>query len=102
MGQQQQTTIYTGHVKTLSQHKGLSAPEQTERTKIPYSISVVLPAYNEEAIIQKTVTLVARALRNWTDDFEIVVVNDGSKDKTQDIVEQLAQVEPHLCVHTHL
>jgi glycosyltransferase involved in cell wall biosynthesis len=101
MGQQQKATTYAGHVKTLTQHQGLSAPEQTERNKIPYSISVVLPAYNEEAIIKKTVTMVARALRNWTDDFEIVVVNDGSKDKTQAIVEQIVQGEPHLCLRNH-
>ena len=86
------------HAKTLSPNKSMSTPEQTDRPTIPYSISVVLPAYNEEAIIQETITAVAMALKNWTADFEIVVVNDGSKDKTKDIVERLVRSEPHVCL----
>lgn len=88
-------------VKTLSQNKSVSVPEQTTQPTIPYSISVVLPAYNEEAIIHETITAVATALKNWTADFEIVVVNDGSKDKTKDIVERLARSEPHICLLNH-
>ncbi len=88
-------------VKTLIPHKSMSAPEQTEGPTIPYSISVVLPAYNEEAVIQETITAVAMALKNWTADFEIVVINDGSKDKTKDIVERLTQSEPRICLLNH-
>ena len=61
----------------------------------------MLPAYNEEAIIQKTITMVARALKNWTDDFEIVVINDGSKDRTRDIVERLAESDARIRLLNH-
>jgi glycosyltransferase involved in cell wall biosynthesis len=89
------------HVETLPVQKHVAAPETSERSTIPYSISVVLPAYNEEAIIHKTITIVARALKNWTDDFEIIVVNDGSKDQTKDIVERLAQSDPRIRLFNH-
>jgi glycosyltransferase involved in cell wall biosynthesis len=47
------------------------------------SISVVLPAYNEEALIADTVRNVAKALHELgVHDAEIIVVNDGSSDRT--------------------
>ncbi|WP_236022841.1 glycosyltransferase family 2 protein [Dictyobacter formicarum] len=69
--------------------------------KPSYSLSVVLPAYNEEAVIEKTVTTVATALRKWTDNFEIIVVNDGSKDHTRDIIERLIGDEPRVRLMHH-
>jgi len=63
----------------------------------------VLPAYNEEAIIQHTVHHVADVLRTLTDDFEIVVADDGSRDRTGAILQDLWAQEPelHLRVVTH-
>jgi hypothetical protein len=46
------------------------------------SISAVLPAFNEEAIIERTVRHVADVLRAQASDFEIIVSNDGSRDNT--------------------
>ncbi|HTI15513.1 MAG TPA: glycosyltransferase family 2 protein [Dictyobacter sp.] len=66
-----------------------------------FSLSVVLPAYNEEAVIEQTVSYVATALANWTNDFEIIVVNDGSKDRTEEIIERLALSDPHICLLHH-
>src|SRR5262245_12055913 len=60
------------------------------------SVSVVLPAYNEEAIIQHTVHHVAGVLRTLTDDFEIVVADDGSRDRTGAILQTLRAQEPEL------
>lgn len=105
MGQQHKRARWVGGIETLPTQKSLavsvSAPEPRERSIIPYSISVVLPAYNEEAIIQKTITIVEQSLRNWTDDFEIVVVNDGSKDQTRAIVEHMAQRDTHIRLLNH-
>ncbi len=67
----------------------------------PYSLSVVLPAHNEEAIIAKTLYSVIRALTAWVQDFEIIVVNDGSKDRTGQIVEELASFYPRVRLVTH-
>ena len=48
------------------------------------SISIVIPAYNEEAVIENTL----RTLYNEPQlrDAEIIVVNDGSTDKTSEMV----------------
>ena len=60
------------------------------------SISAVLPAYNEEAIIERTVRHVAGVLSGLVEDFEVIVTNDGSRDRTGAILAELAQREPQL------
>ncbi|GCE13761.1 glycosyltransferase family 2 protein [Tengunoibacter tsumagoiensis] len=67
----------------------------------PRSLSVVLPAYNEEAIIEKTVQTTCAALAQWTDEFELIVVNDGSKDRTGPIVEQLMNGDSRIRLISH-
>jgi glycosyltransferase involved in cell wall biosynthesis len=66
-------------------------------------ISAVLPAYDEEALIERTVTCVAAVLRRLVPWFEIVVTNDGSRDRTGDILARLSTTRPdlHLRVVTH-
>ena len=65
------------------------------------SISAVLPAYNEEALIAATATEVAAAMANLVDDYEVIVVNDGSRDRTEEIVQQIAQANPRIRCVTH-
>src|SRR3982074_3513452 len=60
------------------------------------SISAVLPAYNEEAIIERTVRHVAGFLSSLTGDFEVIVANDGSRDGTAAVLAGLEQREPAL------
>jgi glycosyltransferase involved in cell wall biosynthesis len=64
-------------------------------------ISVVLPAYNEEAVIRQTVIEVIQKLTPLVADFEIIVVNDGSKDKTRQVVEYLAWNFPQVRLINH-
>lgn len=61
-----------------------------------HSVSVVLPAYNEEALIERTVRHVADVARRLVNDYEIVVVNDGSRDRTREILVRLMSSEPQL------
>ncbi|HEY1297230.1 MAG TPA: glycosyltransferase family 2 protein [Chloroflexota bacterium] len=67
------------------------------------SISAVLPAYNEEAIIERTVRHVASVLAQLTSDCEVIVTNDGSRDHTAAILADLQAREPalNLRVVTH-
>lgn len=60
------------------------------------SISVVLPAYNEEAMIEQSVREMEAVLRTLTDDFEIIVTNDGSKDGTGRVLADLQARRPDL------
>ena len=53
-------------------------------------ISVFFPCYNEEGNVEKTTLAALRALSRRFDDFEVIIVNDGSKDNTGAIAERLA------------
>ena len=46
------------------------------------SISAFFPAYNDGGTIGSMVVMAVRTLREVTDDFEVIVVNDGSRDYT--------------------
>jgi glycosyltransferase involved in cell wall biosynthesis len=52
-------------------------------------LSVIMPALNEEANIREAVTGVLKALGDLGIDGEVLIVNDGSTDKTQDIAQGL-------------
>jgi len=49
------------------------------------SLSVVIPAYNEEANIARCIASVAAVLQVSDWDWEIIIVNDGSRDRTSDV-----------------
>lgn len=53
-------------------------------------LSVVIPVYNEEKQIEKTIHKVKNLIAQLNEDFEIIVIDDGSKDKTWDILKGLA------------
>ncbi len=57
----------------------------------PLSISVFYPCYNEEANVENTTQAALKTLRRISDDFEIIIVNDGSKDRTGEIADRLAK-----------
>ena len=61
-------------------------------------ISVVMPAYNEEETIEKTVRLCFEVLSEFPGNHEVVVTNDGSKDGTGEVLERLCQEYPMLIV----
>ena len=54
------------------------------------SLSVVFPAFNEEANIKRTVESAREILPKLATEWEIIVVNDGSSDATQGICDDLA------------
>jgi dolichyl-phosphate beta-glucosyltransferase len=54
---------------------------------ITMEISIIIPAYNEEKRIQKTLERIFSYMKEKKHDFEIIVVDDGSKDKTVELVE---------------
>jgi glycosyltransferase involved in cell wall biosynthesis/putative flippase GtrA len=66
-----------------------------------HSLSVVLPAYNEEQVIASTVEQVTHELANLTTDFEVIVVNDGSTDRTGAVLSALQKLDRRIRVLTH-
>jgi glycosyltransferase involved in cell wall biosynthesis len=65
------------------------------------SLSVFFPAFNEQDIIAKTVENATRAVSSFCDDYEIIVIDDGSSDKTAAVVEDLARRDPHVRLVRH-
>ena len=62
------------------------------------SLSMVVPAFNEEELVEEFVAKSSRDLSRVTDDWEIVFVNDGSTDRTSEIAHQVAKRVPQLKV----
>jgi len=77
------------------------AQVREKRLLTRYSLSVILPAHNEEAVIAETVQTVVDTLSAWVQDFEVIVVNDGSQDATRAIVETLAANDPRVRLINH-
>jgi glycosyltransferase involved in cell wall biosynthesis len=71
---------------TASAPSGIFAP-------IPGTLSLVLPAFNEEANIEIVVGRALEILPEFTSGFEIIVVNDGSRDATAEIIDRLARAD---------
>jgi glycosyltransferase involved in cell wall biosynthesis len=65
------------------------------------SLSVFFPAFNEQDIIAKTVENATRAVSRFVDDYEVIVVDDGSSYKTAAVVEDLARRDPHVRLVRH-
>ncbi len=68
---------------------------------VRHSISIFFPAYNDEGTITSLVTGALALLPKLTDDFEVVVVNDGSTDSTPVLLDELACSSPQVRVIHH-
>jgi glycosyltransferase involved in cell wall biosynthesis len=68
---------------------------RVDSSQLP-SVSVVVPAYNEAAIIQSTLAQLGAYLESLGDRYrwEIVVVDDGSKDNTGNLAQEFAEANP--------
>lgn len=60
------------------------------------TLSVVLPAYNEEQMIKKTAMVVGDLLEKEQIPYELVFVNDGSKDHTWEKILEIKDERPHI------
>ncbi len=60
------------------------------------ALSVVLPAFNEDANIEQVVRDCVAYLDAHVADYELLVVNDGSRDRTGEILDRLARELPRL------
>lgn len=59
-------------------------------------LSVIIPSYNEEGNIEKTASVVGKLLRDNKIDYELIFVNDGSKDATWELISGLAKTDEHI------
>ena len=65
------------------------------------TISAVFPCYNDEPTIEGLVDTVHRALSPLVDAIEVIVVNDGSRDGSRELLDDMASTRPWLVVVHH-
>ena len=75
---------------------GADALSQGERRERPH-VSLVIPVYNEEGTIREVVRRSSDALDQDGRPWEIVFVDDGSKDGTWAALEEIRRDEPNAC-----
>ena len=64
-------------------------------------LSIIIPAFNEENRLPKTLSRLLDFLNKNEVDFEIIIVNDGSNDKTADIVNDFSLKEARVKLMSH-
>ncbi len=60
------------------------------------SLTIFFPCYNEEENVRRTTEAALEAAPLVTDDYEVIIVNDGSRDRTGEIADQLAVEYPQV------
>lgn len=69
--------------------------------KLIKSLSVFFPAYNEEAQIEDTVKKAEKILEGISDKWEIIIINDGSKDNTLEVAKKLSDGDKRIRLINH-
>ena len=75
---------------------GYSHPRQSRDNYAVKTLSIIVPAYNEEDCIESTTQLISERLERDKIDYEILVVNDNSKDNTEAVLQKINQENPRI------
>jgi undecaprenyl-phosphate 4-deoxy-4-formamido-L-arabinose transferase len=68
--------------------------EMDARSKMSRLISVVVPVYNSELILPTLIKRLAPALASLANQYEVVLVNDGSRDQSWQVIQELSRSFP--------
>ena len=58
--------------------------------------SIIIPVYNEEAVICESYRRLKAVMDTLAEPYELIFINDGSQDKTAQIIEALARKDPSI------
>jgi polyisoprenyl-phosphate glycosyltransferase len=58
-------------------------------------LSIVVPVYNEQAVVQESYRRLKAMLEGQNDNYELIFVNDGSRDATCEILRAICASDPH-------
>ncbi len=83
------------HLRVCST-EGQSVENHGGRDAMPVLLSIVSPAYNEEANIENFCQKVSAVLESMDISWEIVLVNDGSQDRSAEIMRQMHEHDPRI------
>lgn len=64
-------------------------------------ISIFFPCYNDNATIASLVIMAFKVARDIAEDYEVLVIDDGSKDNSREVLEELKNIFPKLRVIYH-
>jgi len=65
------------------------------------SVSLVIPMYNEELNIEHAVAAAVESLTKYSDDYEIIIVDDASTDDSPRLAARMAEENPRIRIITH-
>ncbi len=65
------------------------------------SITVIIPAFNEETSLETTINVVVESVKRNFNEYEIIVLNDGSTDGTGELANELAGMLENVIVVHH-
>ncbi len=91
-------TLYTMMLLAVKLFKPKGKQVQENLTYRPF-VSVMVPCSNEEAVIAHTLTSILALDYNKEDgaaNFEVLVIDDGSSDRTYGVVSSLKEIHPNL------
>jgi len=74
----------------------MEGPHLTKGSTKVESLSVFFPCYNEQDNVQRVYESAARVLGTMGIDYEIILVDDGSRDRTAEIINSIAAADPHV------
>lgn len=64
-------------------------------------ISIFFPVYNDENTVEKVTEKSLEVLKQLTDDYEVLIINDGSPDRSGQVADQMAEKHPQVRVIHH-
>lgn len=60
--------------------------------------SIVVPLYNEEAVVCETHKRLSEVMSSTAEEYELIFVNDGSRDNTEKLVKEIMTHDKHTCL----
>ncbi len=83
-------------------NSGIKSARAKDSVALPLaSLSLIIPAYNDETTVGRLITDADGLLHNICRDYEIIVINDGSKDNTLAVLEETAKRIPRMKLINH-
>ena len=74
----------------------LSQSKSVGDSSYPVDISIVIPIYNERENLEPLIAQINAAMALWQGSYEIIVVDDGSDDGSDQLLSLMANREPQL------